>query len=78
MKIEKTEKLIANLPDKTEYVIYIKKLSQALIHGLVLKKVDRFIKFNQKAYRIIYWFEHWVKKNKNKKWLWRRLFQAGE
>ena len=54
MKIEKTEKLIANLPDKTEYVIYIKKLSQALIHGLVLKKVDRFIKFNQKAYRIIY------------------------
>ena len=36
------------LHDKTEYVIYIKNLKQALNHGLVLEKVHRVIKFNQK------------------------------
>ena len=49
MKIEKVRKLVANLHDKTEYVIHIKKLTQALHHGLVLKKLDRIIKFKQKA-----------------------------
>ena len=48
MKIEKVEKLVANLHDKTEYVIHIRNLKQALNHGLVLKKVNRMIKFNQK------------------------------
>ena len=38
MKIEKVEKLVANLHDKTEYVIHIRNLKQALNHGLVLKK----------------------------------------
>ena len=38
-KIEKVEKLEANLNDKTEYIIQIKNLKQALNHGLVLKKV---------------------------------------
>ena len=47
MKIEKVEKLVANLQDKTEYVIHIRNLKQALNHGLVLKKVHRVIKFNQ-------------------------------
>ena len=38
MKIEKVKKfIIANLHDKTEYVIHIKNLRQALNHGLVLK-----------------------------------------
>ena len=32
MKIEKVEKLIANLHDKIEYVIHIKKIKQALNH----------------------------------------------
>ena len=50
MKIEKVEKLVANLHDKTEYVIHIRNLKQALNHGLVLKKVHRVIKFNQKAW----------------------------
>ena len=36
MKIEKVEKLVTNLHDKTEYVIHIKSLKQALNHGLVL------------------------------------------
>ena len=44
MKIEKIEKLVANLHDKTEYVIQIRNLKEALNHGLVLKKVDRGIK----------------------------------
>ena len=50
MKIEKIEKLLANLHDKTEYVIHIRNLKQALNHGLVLKKVHRVIKFNQNAW----------------------------
>ena len=49
MKIEKVENLVANLHDKTEYVIHKKKLKQALNHGLVLKKVYRVIKFIQNA-----------------------------
>ena len=38
MKIKKVEKLAANLHYKTEYVIYIRNLKQALNHELVLKK----------------------------------------
>ena len=49
MKIEKIEKLVANLHHKTEYVIHIRNLKQALNHGLVLKKVHRAIKFKQNA-----------------------------
>ena len=47
MKIEKVENLVANLYDKTEYVIRIRNLKQALNNGLLLKKVHRVIKFNQ-------------------------------
>ena len=47
MNIEKDEKLVANLHDKTEYVIHKRNLKQALNHRLVLKKVHRVIKFNQ-------------------------------
>ena len=50
IKIEKVEKLVANLHDKTECVINIRNLKQALNHGLVLKKVHRVITFNQKAW----------------------------
>ena len=49
MKIEKIEKLVANLQDKTEYVIHIKILKQALNYGLVFKKKHRVIEFNQNA-----------------------------
>ena len=38
MKIEKIEKIVANLHDKTEHVIHIKNLKQALDHRLALKK----------------------------------------
>ena len=43
MKVVKVEKLVANLHDKTEYVIHIRNLKQALNHRLVLKKVRKMI-----------------------------------
>ena len=49
MKIKKLEKLVASSQDKTEYVIHIRNLKQALNHGLVLK-VHKMIKFNQNAW----------------------------
>ena len=42
------EKLVTNLYDKNEYVIHIRNLRQALNHGLIMIKVHRVIKFNQK------------------------------
>ena len=50
MKIEKVEKLVANLHDKTEYVIHIRSLKHALNHELVLKKLHRIVKFKQKSW----------------------------
>ena len=50
MKLDKVEKILANLYDKIEYVIHIRNLKQALNHGLILKKVHRVIKFNQKTW----------------------------
>ena len=46
MKIKNVAKLVANLHDKTEYVIHVRNLKQALNHGLVLKTFQRVIKFN--------------------------------
>ena len=50
LKIEGVERLAANLHDKTEYVIDIRNLKQALNHGLVFKNVHKVIKFNQNAW----------------------------
>ena len=50
IKLEKIEKFVANLYNKTECVIHIRNLKQALNYGLILKKVHRFIKFYQKAW----------------------------
>ena len=49
MKIENVEKPVGNLYYKTENVIHIRNLKQALNHGLVLKKLHRIVKFKQKA-----------------------------
>ena len=35
MKIENVERILANVHDKAEYVIYIRNLKQTLNHGLV-------------------------------------------
>ena len=43
-KIEKVEKLVVNLHDKTEYVTHIRNLKQELNQGLRLKKLDRINK----------------------------------
>ena len=45
IKIENTEKVVANLHDKTEYVTDIRNLKKALNQELVLKKVHIVIKF---------------------------------
>ena len=50
MKLEKVEKLVANLCGQTEYVLYIINLKQELNYKLILKKVHRVIKFNEKAW----------------------------
>ena len=50
MKIEKNKKLVANIHDKTDYVIHIRNLKQPLNHELVFKKVYKVIKFNQNAW----------------------------
>ena len=50
INIEKVEKLVINLHDKTKCFIHIRNLKQALNHGLILKKTHRVIKFNQKAW----------------------------
>ena len=49
MKIDNFNNLVANLYDKTEYVIHIKNLKHALNNGLVFKNVHRLIKFNQNS-----------------------------
>ena len=76
MKTEKAEKLVANLHNKTEYVIHIIHLKQALNHGLVLKKVYKGIKFNQNG-----WAKLWIDMNtdlRRKKWFGKRFFQVDE
>ena len=50
VNLEKVKKLAHNLHDKPEYIIHIRNLNQALNHRLVLKKVQRVIKFNQNAW----------------------------
>ena len=55
VKVEKVEKLVANFRDKTDYVIHIRNLKQALNHGLVLKRLPRIVKFKTKSLvKIIY------------------------
>ena len=50
MNIDKCKKLVCTLYDKKSYVVPIRSLNQALIHGLILKKVHRVIQFNQEAW----------------------------
>ena len=61
MKTWNVEKLVANLHDKTEYVIHMRNLKQAINHGLVLKKVHRVIIFNQTT-----WLKPYIERNLRK------------
>ena len=64
VKIRQIEKLVANLHEKTEYVIHIRNLKQELNQGLVLEKVHRVIKFNQNA-----WLKRYIDMNTD---LWKK------
>ena len=50
MKTDKVKTPVANLHNKTEYVIQIRNLKQALDLRLVLINFYRMIKFNQNAW----------------------------
>ena len=60
MKTKKFGKLVSNLHDKTDYVVHIKNLKQALTHELVSKKLQRIIKFKQKA-----WLKSYINMNRD-------------
>ena len=54
MELGKIKKFVTAFHDKTKYVIHIRNLKQALNHGLILKKVHRVIKFDQKEWLKLY------------------------
>ena len=58
MEINKCKKLVSNLYNKRKYVVHVNSLKQALNHGLKLKKIHRFIEFNQKA-----WLKPYIEMN---------------
>ena len=49
MNFKKCQKLVCNLYNKEKYVVYIRTFKQSLNHELILEKIHRIIKFNQKA-----------------------------
>ena len=51
---KKCSKLVSSIHDKQNYVFRICTFKQALSHGLILKKVDRVVQFNQKAWLKLY------------------------
>ena len=53
-KVNEIEKLVTSTEDKKKYVIHISTLTQALNHGLNLKKVHRAITFWQEAWLKLY------------------------
>ena len=50
MKFKKLENLVTNIYNKTEFVIHIGNLKQALNHRLLLKKVHGVIKYYQNSW----------------------------
>ena len=58
---EKQSKLILNLKDKEKYVVHIKTLKFYVEKGLIVKKVQRIIKFHQQQ-----WLKPWIDFNTNK------------
>ena len=48
-KIKKCNKLVCSILDKKN-VVHIRALKQALNHGLILKKLQRVIQFNQEEW----------------------------
>ena len=75
MKTEKMKKLVTNLLEKTDYVMHIKNLKQALNHELILKKDYLVIKFNKNNWLklYIYWYKYSAKTKTKKKKKLRRI-----
>ena len=46
MKINGVEKIVPNLKDKRNYVIYIRALDKAIAHGLILEKFIEQLNLN--------------------------------
>ena len=49
---------VCNQYDKSNYVVHIRSLKQALDHGIILKKVHKVLQFNQEA-----WLKEYVDMN---------------
>ena len=58
LKVNKIHKLIPNLQDKTKYILHYKNLRQYLGLGMVLRKVHRGIKFNERP-----WLKDYIQLN---------------
>ena len=72
MKIEKVLKIVANAHDKTEYVLHLKSLKEALNHGLVYKKLHKVNKFNQKS-----WLKSYIDMNVDLRMISKKIFLSG-
>ena len=74
-ELKSLKKLVADFYDKTEYVIRIRNLKEALNHGLILKQVLKVIKFNQNA-----WLKPYIDMNTNEKKqkMWKRFCYVNE
>ena len=59
------------------WICYSQK-KQELNRGLVFKKAERLVKFNQKSWLKPYIDNKYQAKEKSNKWLWERLFEADE
>ena len=75
IKNEKFENFVANLHDKTGYVIHKKNLKQVLSYGLVLKKLHRIIRSKQKSWLKLHIDIKTNQRKKNKHWFWKMLFK---
>ena len=78
MKTDKVKTPVANLHNKTEYVIQIRNLKQALDLRLVLKNFYRMIKFNQNAWLKPYIDMNAYLRKKIKKCLSKTFLQVDE
>ena len=70
MKTEKAEKFLGNLYDKTEYVIHIRNLNQALNYRLVFKNSYGVIISNQNV-----WLKSYIDVNKHLRKKQRMIFK---
>ena len=74
MKIEKFEKLVAILHDKTESVTHIRNLKPVSNYTLVFKQIQRAIKFHENTCLKSCIHMNTNLRTKNKKSFWKRPF----